>query len=280
MVVNIKKIASKNKRREFILSLRRPLVRLCMMPAFLIIGAQKSGTSSLYNYLIQHPDIIPPVMRPKELHYFDLHYERGPHWYLSNFPFQHPGKITGEKSPYYLYHPLVPERVASFNKNLKLIVLMRDPVKRAYSHYNHQIRKGRESRPFRIAVEAEMDNVDLEHGRLAEGEIKFSFIHRHYSYFARGHYAEQLDLWMRFFPRKNFYLVTSERFFKDTQAVCSEIFGFLGLPPAAISTANRHNTGTYEPIPESDQKWLADLFRQSNKKLAESYAVNIDDWLQ
>jgi len=85
-------------------------------------------------------------------------------------------------------------------------------------------------------------------------------------------------LWTRFFPRKQLYLETSERFFREPQSVCSEIFNFLELSPATISTVNRRNSGTYDPMPESDKKWLADLFRQSNAKLGDSYGVNINDW--
>lgn len=276
--MQFEKITSKKKRSKMILYFRRPLTRLCMVPTFLIIGAQKSGTSSLFNYLIQHPDIISPII-PREVHYFDLYYNRGPQWYMSNFPLSRKGKITGEKSPYYLYHPLVPERSLAFNSGFRLIVLLRDPVKRAYSHYNHQVRKGRESRPFREAVKTEMNRVESEHDRLARGEINYSFTHQHYSYLSRGRYVEQLDLWTKFFPRKQIYLETSERFFREPQTVCSEIFQFLDLPPATISSEKRHNSRTYDPILKTDQEWLANLFHQSNAKLADEYGVDINNWL-
>lgn len=264
--------------RKIIPNLRRPLANLCMPPAFLILGAQKSGTTSLFYYLMQHPDIVPPVV-PGELHYFDLRYALGPQWYLSNFPLSRKGKITGEKSPYYLYHPLVPERSFAFDSSIRLIILLRDPAKRAYSHFNMLVRHGVEQRKLQVAIKEEMDRVESDHDRLARGEIDFSVAHQRYSYLARSRYVDQLDRWTKFFPRKQIYLETAERFSREPQMVCSEIFSFLNLPSAAISTRKRYNAYAYNSLSETDQKWLAQFFRQSNSRLADSYGVNINDWV-
>ena len=112
------------------------------LPDFVIIGAQRCGTSSLYSYLIEHPQIAPATR--KELHYFDLNYAAGDEWYRSQFP-QFPDTpfdgrltVTGEASPYYLFHPMAAERCASVVPDAKLIVMVRDPVERAYSHYHHE----------------------------------------------------------------------------------------------------------------------------------------------
>jgi hypothetical protein len=268
----------KKKIKKIIPYFRLPLKALCMKPSFLIIGAQKAGTTSLFNYLIQHPDILPSVVK-KEPHYFDLYYNKGRNWYLSHFPVRQKGKITGEKSPYYLYNPLAPERSYNFNPDFRIIVLLRDPVKRAYSHYHHEIENGREIRSFRKAIEEEMNRVDVAHERLIRKETSYSYIHQRYSYISRGKYAEQLDLWMKFFPREQFYIETAERFFREPQIVCSEIFDFLKLPSATISTTKRHNPGNYDAISESDKIWLTDFFRQLNAELEESYGVNIGEWI-
>lgn len=257
--------------------IRRPLAPLCMSPAFLMLGAQKAGTTSLFYYLTQHPDILMPVVQ-KELHYFDLNYHFGPKWYQSHFPLQRNGKITGEKSPYYIYHPLVPRRSHAFNPNLKFIVLLRDPVKRAYSHFHHEIENGRENRSFRQAVDSEVERVEIDHLKLARSEITYSASHQRYSYYARGKYLEQLDLWMEFFPRDQLYLETAERFFKEPQTICFEIFDFLGLEPYQSSTEKRYNPGKYNPISESDKYWLADMYREANQKLKKAYGVEISDW--
>jgi hypothetical protein len=249
-----------------------------MTPKFLILGAQKSGTTSLIHLLAQHRDILPPVTH-QEVHYFDLQYDRGHSWYRSNFPLYRSGRITGEKSPYYLYHPLVPERVAKYDENIRLIIMLRDPVTRAYSHYEMMKRRGFESRPFRAAIDEEAERVELEHIRLARGDIECSLIHQRYSYLARGRYIEQLDRWMQYFPREQFYIETAERFARETEKVCSEIFCFLDLPPANITQIKRYNAHRYDSMPEEDQKYLADYFRRFNMKLADSYGVDISAWI-
>ncbi len=270
-----KKIRS--KWRQAVPFIRLPLSNLCLIPDFLILGAQKSGTSSLFLYLSQHPDILSPCVN-KELHYFDLNFKQPSKWYRAHFPFKKQGKITGEKSPYYIFHPLAPRRCREFNPEFKLIALLRDPVKRAYSHFHHEIENRRESRPFRRAVEEEMDRVEKDHDLLYQGNIDHSFAHQRYSYFARGRYADQLDLWTRFFPRKQIYLETAERFFRHPQQVCAEIFGFLNVSSRKISATKKHNKGTYDPISSSDQSWLTGLFREHNLRLADKYGVNINDW--
>ena len=257
--------------------IRIPFSSFCLMPGFLVIGAQKAGTSSLFNYLKQHPYISPPIMN-KELHYFDLHYKRGDRWYRAQFPFNHTNKVSGEKSPYYLFHPLSPERAYEFNKNFRILVLLRDPVKRAYSHYNHEIENGREYRPFRVAVEQEINNVKKDHKKIMNSDINYSFTHQRYSYFMRGLYEEQLNLWLSYFPKESIYIQRSEKFFEEPQTVCSEIFQFLDLPDYKPNTKTRYNPGKYNPMKESDKFWLANLYKNPNIRLAKKYGVDISDW--
>src|SRR5436309_16134274 len=109
-----------------------------MLPDFIVIGAQKSGTGSLYAYLNGHPDVA--GARVKEVHYFDLHYHRGVDWYLDQFPDEAAARprCTGEASPYYLFHPHAPRRAFDLVPDARLIALLRDPVDRAISHYHHE----------------------------------------------------------------------------------------------------------------------------------------------
>ena len=266
------------KYRKVVPYIRSPLSDFCATPFFLIIGAQKAGTSSLFHYLNQHPDIVPPVVKG-EVHYFDLHYDRSKKWYLGHFPLRRTRELVIEKSPYYFYHPLAPKRSYQFNNYFRLVALVRDPVKRAYSHYHHEIENGREERSFRQAVEEEMENVETDHFRLANNEMTYSFSHQRYSYFARGRYAEQLDLWLSYFSRNQLYLETAERFFRKPQTVCSEIFDFLGVSGYTVSTGKTHNPGSYKgPMSEKDKQWLADLYREPNHRLASEYEVDINAW--
>jgi hypothetical protein len=129
--------------KNALMAYRTATSRLRLLPNFIIIGSARSGTTSLYNYLVQHPGIAPALR--KEVHFFDYNYQRGCSWYQGQFP-THPymhymqtihrqAMITGEASPYYLFHPYVPQRVAQLLPEIKLIALLRNPIERAFSHY-------------------------------------------------------------------------------------------------------------------------------------------------
>ena len=198
-------------------------------PSFLIIGAQRCGTTSLFRSLMQHPRIRPPVK--KEIHFFDDHYHLGRDWYCSHFPpvrlFE--GLITGEASPYYLYHPLAPSRVAGTYPDMKLIVLLRNPVDRAWSHYHHNRRRGRESRSFEDALAMEASQLKGEEERMVFEPGYKSEIHRHFSYTARGIYAPQIRRWLDCFRRNRFLFIRSEDYFKCPQKILESVFDFLGV---------------------------------------------------
>ena len=275
LLSNVRKV--RNELRYITPYIRRPFVSLCMTPTFLIIGAQKAGTTSLLNYLTQHRSIMFPSLR-KELHFFDLYFDRGAKWYQSCFPLRREGKMSVDKSPYYIFHPLAPQRAHSFDPNLKLIALLRDPVKRAYSHFHHEIENGRENRSFRQAVEEELERVETDHIRLARSEISYSAPHQRFSYYARGRYVDQIDLWMQYFRRDQLYIETAERFFREPQAICGEIFDFLNVEQILPSTTTHHNPGNYQPISKTDRVWLNGMYQESNQKIESDYGVNIGDW--
>ena len=124
------------------------------LPDFVILGAQRSGTTSLYDWLSDHPAVVPATR--KEVHYFDLHYDRGLGWYRAHFPMGHGAHLTGEATPYLLFHPLAPDRVArDLPPTTRFVVLLRHPVQRAVSHYWHERRMGTESETLAVAVAAE-----------------------------------------------------------------------------------------------------------------------------
>ena len=140
--------------------------RARMQPSFLIAGAQRCGTTSLYRALSQHPAVVKAVLH-KGVHYFDVGYHHGPGWYLGHFPLQATGRraagdaaMTFESSPYYLFHPLAAGRIARDLPGVRVIVLIRDPVERAYSAHAHELARGYETGTFEQALA-------LEAGRLA-----------------------------------------------------------------------------------------------------------------
>jgi len=168
---------------------------------FLIIGAQRCGTTSLYSYMVLHPQIS--SAKNKEVHYFDIFFYKGLDWYLSQFPSlssNNKNLITGESSPYYIFHPLAAKRIFKIIPKVKLIVLLRNPVERAYSHYHHIVKLGHESLTIEEAIKSEKERLDGETEKILSGE--FSFNHQHYSYLARGIYVDQLIQYFELFCQR------------------------------------------------------------------------------
>jgi hypothetical protein len=209
-----------------------------VLPDFLIIGAQKSGTSSLYRYLAQHPQVRESVL--KEVHYFDGGLEDGidthalgERWYRAHFPRRSemaPGARTFEASPLYLLHPLAAERIAALMPQVKLVAILRNPTDRALSHYFHNVRNNalrafKEDLPPGAAMDAEAARLaDV----LARGDYK-SEAYRAYTYKARGRYLEQLQRYMDRFPAENLLVLSAEDLFADPAGLMGRLTDFLGL---------------------------------------------------
>lgn len=244
-------------------SLRKQLAEVLMMPRyltagkralpkFLIIGAQKAGTTSLYEYLVEHPDILPT--KTKEVHYFDENYHRGTSWYRSYFPLEEltDNKITGEASPLYIFRPEVPQRVKALLPDVKIILLLRDPAKRAISHIHHMKRKGLEKRSL---DELFADGFDA---RLhAEDALTDPWRQKIYSYLSRGLYARQLKEWFRYFDREQFLILKSEDLYKDTAGLYAKTLDFLEMHPyGGVNFEKAHNQHAYK---RPDEELLASL---------------------
>jgi len=235
------------------------------LPDALIIGAMKSGTSSLHYYLTQHPQVIAPLR--KEVHYFDLNLQRGESWYRANFGQAGQAGVNIDSSPYYLFHPLVPQRAHALVPGAKLIVLLRDPVRRAYSHYWHQRNKGRESLSFEDAVAAEPGRIDRAHELLARGEIEHSDAHQYFSYLARGRYAEQLRRWLQFYPRERLLVLRFEDLVREPLPVLNRTLDWLGLPAMASARLEPRNTRRYPPMAPQTAARLQEYFAPYNAEL-------------
>lgn len=248
------------------------------MPDFIIIGAQKCGTTSLYNYLIQHPQIAPAAT--KEVHFFDLNFEKGRDWYLEQFPelgANQDKTITGEASPYYIFHPLVPQRIYQMLPQVKLIVLLRNPVARAISHYYHEVRLGYETLSLEDAIANEPIRLQGEAEKLLAGQIERSFNYQHYSYLSRGLYFEQLKAWMRFFPKEQLLILKSEELDSQPSAILNQVFDFLDVSECPLPEYGRYNTGEYPSISEALNQQLTDYFQPHNRRL-EEYLGRDFDW--
>ena len=256
-----------------------------VLPDFIIIGAAKCGTTSLYNYMIQHPDIYQASR--KEIHYFDLH-RTG--WYRSNFPtifLKNRTKknkklfVTGEATPNYLFFPNVPKEVLKECPNAKFIVLLRNPIDRAYSHFQHQGRKNlvdsreeeRENLSFDEAVE---ERLEGEWGEISKDKAYPTEEFRNRSYLSRGIYVDQLERWMKYFPKEKFLIIRTEEFNEDSQGVLNRIFNFVGVSEFKVENLKKMNAGRYENMDKSTRKYLVDYFKLHNQRLAKLLDVDFN----
>ena len=240
------------------------------LPDFLVIGTQRGGTTSLYRYMTAHPMVR--AAQCKEIHYFDAEYGRGSAWYRSHFPLagtdgRAPRLQTGEATPYYLFHPHAPQRVAALVPDVRVIVLLRDPVQRAYSHYHHELAKGREELTFEEAVAREAERLDGELERMTQDPGYDSARLRHHSYVARGRYAEQLDRWYAAFPPGQVLVLRSEDLYGNAAATVDEVDRFLGLPPRKPALYRQHNGREYDDLPPAVSERLREVFAPHNQRL-------------
>jgi hypothetical protein len=193
-------------------------------PDFLIIGAMKSGTSSLYRNLVEHPEVNPAVT--KEVHYFTKHFDRGPDWYGSQFP-PGPGRISGEATPTYMFHRGALDRMAAAAPNAKLIAILRNPVDRAWSHYRMRHSGGTETRGFREIVEHAPSTAATDDA--SDNYVRW------------GEYADALDQVVSRFPREQLLV----QLFDDLTLCPAELYdstcAFLGIAtgvrPRYLTTA-------------------------------------------
>jgi Sulfotransferase domain len=246
------------------------------LPDFLVIGAQKAGTTALYAYLRWHPSIGGPSW--KEVSFFDRHYARGASWYRGQFPNAlrlrlarrngaHP--IVGEASPSYLFHPLAPERVAALLPDVRLIAILRDPVDRALSHYHHEVSLGREPLSFEHALEREEERTRGEVERMIDDPAYFSHAWWNFTYRARGLYAEQLERWLAVVPRERLLVLASEELLGRPDETYARVLEFLGAPPHRLDTYPRVFERQYREMRPETCVALAESFAEPNRRLAE-----------
>lgn len=259
-----------------------------VLPSFLIIGAAKCGTTSLYNYLLQHPQVLPCFT--KEVHYFDYYYHKGENWYRSHFPLLSEADrcrkstglscITGESSPYYLAHPLAPERVKGDLPDVKLICMLRNPVDRAISSFNNQVRLGIEKlKDFDSAIDSEEDRIRGHEERLQAEPSFSSFEHKYFSYFKRGCYSDQLENWFRHFPKEQVLVIQSEPFFTQPSGAYRQVIEFLGLgfwEPPRYMVFNAG--GEYREMKNDLRKRLLERYQPHNERLFELIGRRFDGW--
>lgn len=250
-----------------------------LLPDFVIIGGQKCGTTSLYNYLIEHPNVLPA--RNKETGFFHTRrYGMGQFLYRASFPKttqeRRAGRtngskvVTGESTPEYLFYPQVPGRVRKVVPRARLIALLRNPVDRTYSHYQHKVREGWEPLSFEEAIDREPERLKGERERLLADPRYQSHNFLHFSYLARSVYVDQLKAWREFFPEDQILVLKSEDFYEDPSSSVARTLEFLGLAAVGMESYARYNAGGYAgQIDPALRKRLVDYFRPHNQRLYE-----------
>lgn len=244
-----------------------PLYRLTAplrpLPDAVIIGAMKCGTTSLNAWLRYHPQVLFPCR--KEIHYFDQHAERSVGWYRSHFPLRRRlqasqgGSCAIEATPAYIFRPEVPARLHALLPQARLIAILRDPVRRAISHYDHRHRHGRELRSIEEALTAPHDIDD--DGRQVP----------HNLYKNRGYYAQQLKRFLEVYPREQLLVLRSEDLFSDPDAVYRQVLEFLRIDASQPlqDRRPRNVSRRQHVVPDAVIEHLREHFRQPNAELAE-----------
>ena len=253
------------------------------MPDFLVIGAKKGGTTSVINWLLQHPQVmgmIPTGQSAKSPHYFDIHYARGERWYLSHFPSDAARarraartglpQLTGESSPYYLFHPYAAQRIRTTMPAVRMIAILREPVSRAYSNYWDRRATGHETLPtFEQAVAAEAERLAGSTADLADPG-SYDYDHDHHAYLARGQYASQLRRYFDLFDREQLLVVTFDDLRQAPERVHAQVQRHLGLEVRGLGErleAFNVRRDAYPPIDPATRDRLREHFMAPNAAL-------------
>ena len=247
-----------------------------VLPDFFIIGVVRSGTTSMYHYLDEHPSIVKSAY--DELGFFDDNFRLGWAWYKTLFPTNITKKIikrktgnflTFDDTPFYIYNEDVAKKIKNYFPKTKLIIILRNPIDRAYSNYHLGVRMGDEKRTFDQAVDDEMQKI-AEYNEIEMDD----YISQ--SYLGRGIYAKQLEIWLKYFPASVIKILESERFSNDTEKTMNEVFEFLDLPNHNIRNLKKKNVAEYPPMRTETRQKLCNFFSEYNEKLYDMLKVRYD----
>jgi hypothetical protein len=246
-----------------------------LRPSFIIVGAQRAGTTTLYRVLSEHPSVARPTVS-KGTGYFDVVYHRGLRWYLGHFPLRWPARrrhgsavATFESSGYYLFHPLAASRMARDLPGVRVVVMVRDPVERAYSAHRHELARGYETEPFEVALELEAERTAGEVEKIIADPSYQSFEHRHHSYLARSRYSEQIDRFLDELGPDRVYVVDADAFFEQPQEEFERLGSWLGLPAWRPEQVEQWNARPRTPMPPELRERLERYFEPFDARLAE-----------
>ncbi len=249
---------------------------LRLQPGFIVVGAQRCGTTTLYRVLSEHPDIVRPTFS-KGIFYFDINYAKGARWYRGHFPIaalarrRVPGAapVAFESSGYYSFHPLAAERIGRDLPGVRLVLMVRDPVERAYSAYKHELARGFETESFERALELEPERLAGEVERMVADPSYESFDHRHHAYVTRGQYAEQVERLQQAVGADHVFVMDADDFFADPGTQVAELFDWLGLRPWTPSQVEQWNARPGDGLTPEIRSQLREHYAPHDERLAE-----------
>jgi hypothetical protein len=245
---------------------------LRVLPDFFVIGVVRSGTTSLFHYLSQHPCIEGSAY--DELGYFDDNFHLGLNWYRSLFPTKFTknkiekkyGKfLTYDVTPFYIYNPLVVKRILKYFSNSKIIASLRNPIDRAYSNYMIAFQDGDIDCSFEDVIQSELDEINEAKTKLNDESFLVDIYYNRI--LSRGFYADQLKIWYELFPKDQLLMISSEDLANNTNDTLNQIFNFLGLSDIKINDTSQKNKREYSPMKEKTRNLLIEFYKPHNQEL-------------
>ena len=234
------------------------------LPNFIIIGTVRSGTTSLYYNICEHPSVLPAAY--DEIGFFDSNFHLGIDWYRSMFPTEKKMEeikndtgfaITGEDTPFYFWKKEAVDRIFQALPDVKIIAIFRNPVDRAYSNYNLGIRENTEKLTFEETIEEEI--------RFLENHTFRDAVDSRRSYLSKGMYKNQIKLWFDVFPRKQIHVLSTEDMQQKPKQELLKIFRFLGIPEYTIKNQQKQKVAKYEEMDVETRKKLLDFYKPYNE---------------
>lgn len=253
------------------------------LPDFYILGAQKSGTTALFNYLTKHPNIPLTI---KDIRFFDKYFDKGIDWYRLHFPLKLSKYVAqkihsehyqiGEATERYLEYPHAPLRVKSTTPHSKFIIILRNPIERTYSHYNFNVIRNKENRSFEDAIFGELERSQIEFKKMKTNENYYSDEYFRFAYLDRSIYVEKIKKWFEVFSSNQFLIIENEDLSNNTSKVYKEVLEFLKLPIIELNEYKKVFVSKYKQ-PKMDQKIrnkLNSFFKPYNEELYKILDVN------
>ncbi len=251
-----------------------------ILPSFIIVGAVRCGTTSLYYNICEHSCVLPASY--DEIGFFDSNYELGINWYKSMFPTKFKMKkiesksgicITGEDTPFYFWDKKSIERIKKDIPKIKLIILLRNPIDRAYSNYHLGVRLGSELLSFEDSIKKEIELLEKNNDIESDGIEKFL---RPRSYIAKGLYYHQIKYWYEVFSKNQILVISTENLEINPHQTLEQIFNFLGIPNEQIQNIQNRKVGNYQKMNKDTRQFLKKLFKPHNEKLFKFLEENFE----